>query len=360
MKILLLGFAKIKYTPYASLYIENIDKEKNDVTFLYWNRDCKEETLPYSGINYCEFKCYQEDDVPKWKKVLNFFKYRSFVKKHLKENKYDFAVVLSTIPGVLLGGLLKPFAGKYIFDYRDATYERYGFYKKKVAKLVEGSCATFVSSDGFRPLLPDSEKIHTTHNILTDSLNHRDENRLYGVKSDKIRIAFWGLLRPYGLNETIVSRLANDERFELHYYGREQDIALRLKEYVKAIGAGNIFFHGEYKPADRYEFAKVSDLIHNMYGKGGGTMLMANKYYDGAIFRIPQLCTAGSFMAEAAERAGIGIGIDPADEHFADIVYDYYTKLDREDFDEKCDIELNRILSEFYGGTKLIREITGS
>ena len=43
MKILIVGFAKIKYMPYLNVYLENIDRVKNDVHLVYWNRDMKQE-----------------------------------------------------------------------------------------------------------------------------------------------------------------------------------------------------------------------------------------------------------------------------------------------------------------------------
>ena len=39
MKVLIMGFGKIKFMPYLNIYLENIDREKNDVHLLYWNRD---------------------------------------------------------------------------------------------------------------------------------------------------------------------------------------------------------------------------------------------------------------------------------------------------------------------------------
>ncbi len=358
MKILLLGFAKIKYTPYANFYLDNIDTKKHSVTFLYWNRDCKDEELPRQDIEYLEFRCYQEDDVKKWSKISNFLKYRAFVKKHLKGNKYDLVIVLSTIPGILLSSELKKYKGKYIFDYRDETYERYAFYKRLVHKLVKNSRVTFVSSDGFRPLLPSTEqdKIYASHNILSDSLLHRDEKRRFGVDSNKIRIAFWGLIRPYSLNEALIKRIALDKRFELHYYGRIQNTGERLSAYAAFIGADNVFFHGEYKPEERYAFATVTDIMHNIYGSGG-RRLMANKYYDGAIFRIPQLCQRGSYMSDVAERAGIGIGVDVNDDNLLDSIYEYFTQLDKDDFDSKCDAETERFVKEYRDGCDVIRSL---
>ena len=66
MKILIVGFAKIKYMPYLNLYLENIDREKNDVHLVYWNRDMKEEdTKNLQGIALHEYCSLQDDDAPK-------------------------------------------------------------------------------------------------------------------------------------------------------------------------------------------------------------------------------------------------------------------------------------------------------
>ena len=59
-----------------------------------------------------------------------------------------------------------------------------------------------------------------------------------------------------------------------------------------------MFFHGEYKPEDRYTFVRSTDLIHNIYKDRNMMLAMGNKYYDGLIFYIPQLCMKGSFMGE--------------------------------------------------------------
>ena len=86
MKILIIGFAKIKYMPYMNMYLNNIDTEKNDVHILYWNRDLKEEdTSKLKNVTLHEFKCYQEDDVSKISKITSFVKFRKFALKELKK-----------------------------------------------------------------------------------------------------------------------------------------------------------------------------------------------------------------------------------------------------------------------------------
>lgn len=359
MKIAILGFNKIKYMPYINFYLDNIDKKKHEVHILYWNRDMRDEDLEkYQDCVFHGFKCYQEDDVSKLTKINSFIKYRKYVKKVIEQEKFDFLFLLHSFPAVLTVDMLKKsYSGKYIFDYRDSTYESFAPFKKIVATITRNACATFVSSDAFRRFLPEDckGKIHTSHNLLVDSLQHRDEKEKYGTKSDKIRIAFWGFIRHEEINRELIKKIALDSRFELHYYGREQQVALNLKQYAKEICASNIYFHGEYKPEDRYEFVRNTDIIHNVYKDANMMLAMGNKYYDAAIFYIPLMSMQDSFMAEKAQKAGIGFSVDPWDENFLNKLYESYCGLDRNEFVKNCDVELSRVCNEYCKGNDVIK-----
>ena len=342
-----------------NFYLDNIDnKESHEIHILYWNRDLQQEDLSkYQDCIFHEFRCYQEDDVSKIKKIRSFFKYRKYAKKLLKSEKFDFIFVLHSLTGVLVAYTLKnKYKDKYIFDYRDSTYEFFTPFKKIVDILTRNSRAAFVSSDAFRKFLPEDckEKIYTSHNLLIDSLNHRDEKRNSGIQSDKIKIAFWGFIRHEDVNRELIKKISGDLRFELHFYGREQHIALNLQAYAKEIGAENIFFHGEYTPEERYKFVCETDLIHNIYFDNNTMLAMGNKYYDGIIFRIPQLCMNGSFMASNAEAAGVGLSCNPFDDDFIDKLYNYYINIDKESFDINCDNELAGVLEEYQRGITVI------
>ena len=151
--------------------------------------------------------------------------------------------------------------------------------------------------------------------------------------------------------------MSNDERFELHYYGREQATGKILREYVKEINAHNIYFHGEYLPIERYEFVKNTDIIHNIYHDTNMLLAMGNKYYDGIIFRIPQICMPNSQMAKMCYDYEIGCAIDPNKENFADLLYSYYCQLNKFQFYKACDAELSRVLSEYNYGCSVIKQI---
>lgn len=361
MKILILGFAKIKYMPYLNFYFDSIDMENNEVHILYWNRDLNEEDLTkYRNCIFHEFRYYQEDDSSKIKKIKSFLNYRRYAKKIIKVENFDFIFVLHSLPGVLLSGILKrKYKGRYVFDYRDFTYENFALFKKIVATITRNSYATFVSSDGFRRFLPNNcnEKIYTSHNLLLDSLNHRNEKKVYGISSDKIRIAFWGFIRNEKINKEIIKKISEDKRFELHYYGREQQTAINLKKYVEELNAENIFFHGEYKPEDRYKFVLETDIIHNYYFDENVKFAMGNKFYDGAIFYIPQICAENTYMGKCLNEYKIGLTCNVIDDNFTEKIYQYYLNLDFQSFYKNCDRFLNNVINEYEKGVNKIKEI---
>lgn len=348
MKILIVGFAKIKYMPYLNLYLENLDREKNEIHLVYWNRDERSENLSsVEGLELHEFKCYQEDEVSKTSKIKNFLKFKKHVKSILKE-KFDFIIVLQSVTAVLLSDILvsKRFKNKYIYDYRDCTYENVGAYKNAVSKLAENSYATFVSSKGFERFLPQSEKIKFSHNILSEDLLCCQDIKKIKTSSQKIRIGFWGFLREEDVNLKIIEKVSKDQRFELHYYGREQKTACNLKEYVHKNKIKNVFFHGEYEPRDKYEFLKNTDIIHNIYAHENMKSATSNKFYDGVVFKIPQICMSGTYMGECVNAAGVGVVLDPYSDNFINELYSYSQNVDKNVLSENCDNILAEIKKE--------------
>ena len=359
MKIILVGFGKIMYMPYMNFYMNQLNPEKDEIHVIYWSRDKKlDASLPENVVGHA-FESEMEDAEPLKNKIPRFIKYRKFAKRVLKSENPDLLVIMHSTPGVVLWDLLrKKYKKKYIFDYRDFTYENISIYKKIISDLTKNSIVTFVSSDGFRKVLPEEKNIYTSHNIMC---NARQINEKYigrNLKSEGvIKIGFWGLIRHYDINKCLIEKIANDSRFELHYFGRVQG---RTEEFLKESISkyDNIFYHGEYTPEERYEFCKKIDIIHNMYDKIGTiTYAMGNKYYDGLVFNMPQLCTKDTYMGDVVEEKGVGLACNPYEEEFLDKVYNYYRNLQEDKFEKSCQDELNLVLNQMDEGNKIIRNI---
>lgn len=360
MRIAILGFTKIKYMPYLGMYLNEIDTRKHEVHLLYWARDNQDDSpVPNSVIGH-SYDVPMEDAIPLTKKLLKIYQYGTFAKKKINELQPDFLIVLhSTTAFTIKCLLIKKYSKRFIFDYRDLTYETtYRFYGNAIKQIANHSVATFTSSDGFRNVLPDNGRIYTSHNIMSDAREVHEQFRLLKHnKTGPVKVAFWGLLRHAEINQQIIEKLCNDPRFEVHYYGRAQGKMLQLmdessKKYKRFV------FHGEYKPEERLQFSRDTDIILNLYDKRG-TMLyaMGNKYYDGITFCIPQLCTEGTYMGDQCTKANVGFACDPYKDSFADDVYSYYENLDRTIFVKACDVELNRIMGQVEIDRKVIRGV---
>ncbi|HEY9059403.1 MAG TPA: glycosyltransferase [Pseudobacteroides sp.] len=354
MKVLIIGFGKISYMPYLNFYLDRLRETKCETHLLYWDRDGKPDCPVPEDVTSYKYEFFMEDFIPKWRKIRAFLGYRKKANKIIKSGDFDFVITLHTLPGVLLYNILrKGFKNRFILDYRDCTFEHIGFFKKIVHGLVKRSSLTFVSSDAFRKFLPETSKIYTSHNLLIDSLKYRDEFRTNKRSNYPIRIRFWGLIRHEEINMVLIDRFANDERFELHYHGREQKVGLMLRGYCEMNNIKNVYFHGEYKPEDRYQFAKETDLLHNVYENDTTmTNAISNKYYDGMLFYIPQLCNEGSFMGEKVHENNMGLTLDPNSEDYAQSVYLYYISIDWNAFIDRCDKVLCKILNQYDEGIK--------
>lgn len=345
MKILIIGFAKIKYMPYLNLYLDNIDANENDIHILYWQRDNSADKPLPENLTQHVFKAEMSDEIPKFQKIGFFTEFARTAGKLIKKEKFDFIIVLTSVPAVLLSGILSlKYKNRYIYDYRDYTFEKNAVYKKVVAKLVENSKFTVYSSEKHLDFLPKSEKLYLAHNFVNAALEHKINKKMIAGENNPIRLSYWGIVRNGEFNREVIKKLANDERFEVVFHGRKQQTAINLENYCKENNITNIRFAGEYREDDRYKFAEETDIIYNLYSVSGTEgMAMGNKFYDGIIFKIPQICTKGSFMGEKAEEYGVGKALDPSSETFADDIYNYYVNLEVGVFNFNCDKALEKI-----------------
>ena len=347
MKVLLLGFGKIAYMPYMNFYLETLEGRKDiDFELIYWDRDGKPDAAVPERIKKAyKFEAHLEEQLPFKSKLKYFLRYRLFALKILRANQYDKIIVLHTTPGLtLLDYLRSHYRGRYVLDFRDVSYEHIPIYRRLVGKLAEGSVLTYVSSDAFRKFLPNLDKIYTIHNFSNDALQHTMLRRDAPREREVLRVSYWGLVRQVDVNKKVMDALGNDPRFELHYFGRMQQDGRDMEQYAVEKQYANVFFHGPYMPEERYSFAQQTDIIHNVYDLGQTTgNAMGNKYYDGIIFGIPQICTQGSFMGDVVEKHNVGLTVDYNSETMGDAIWNYYQSIDWDQFESDCKSAVERI-----------------
>lgn len=340
MKVLLLGFVRIATMPYMVDYARLL-KDEHELHLVSWNRSEKPDLTAPDGVEKSfVFADHVEDEDSLFSKLPHIARYRRFVKKVIRQEHYDKIVVLHSTPGIALLDILKQnYRGKYLLDYRDVSHENLGFYKSLIADLASDAGCVIASSPAYFQYLGGSDRAILKHNLLRE-----EEPKARRRGQQPIRIRYWGMIRHEKANLALIDEIGGDERFELHYNGREEAVAERLKAHVVGRGYANVFFHGSYYNDERLSFAADTDLIHNVYENDFVTRgAMGNKYYDGIQFKIPQLCTAGSIMGEMVAEKGLGIAIDYSKSRFADVIFDYIKQIDFASFDKACEEELRSV-----------------
>lgn len=353
MKILVLGFAKIKYMPYLNFYLDSISASENEVHVVYWDRDGKPDSPPKEEVLYHKFSYALSDFDNASKKIKAFNKYRRFAKQLIKSEKFDYIISLHTWPAVLLN---KEITGKYqkrfIYDYRDMTVENNALLKKIIDRLIYAATVTFVSSKAFLKNLPTNGSYQISHNLTEDSFDHREKHSL--KSASPIRVRFWGLFRSRETDLAFIKALGDDPRFELHFHGRDGEY---IEKAIAHNAYTNVFMHGEYEPQDRFEFAKETELLINIPDNIDNSMLaVGNKTYDGAILYVPQICSDQQYMGKINERYGLGINVDPFSEDLADKLYNFIKGIDEEKFWSNCDEFAEGALKEYKIGQDVIRK----
>lgn len=358
MKVLLLGFVRIAHMPYMYDYVRLLGGS-NELHLVSWNRNGRPDAPVPKGISKSfVFGDHVEDADPIQKKLPHFARFRKFALGVIDSEGYDRIVVLHSTPGITILDRLKgDFRGRYILDYRDVSHESLGFYRKLILLLSRNAGLVLASSPAFFRYLDNASGVMLKHNLLASECPPRMKEFSEGTP---IRVRYWGMIRHERANIAMIDALGGDERFELHYNGREEEVAERLKAHVAEHGFHNVYFHGAYYAEERAYFAAETDIVHNVY-ENDSVMVgaMSNKYYDAVQYGIPQVCTQGSIMGDEVKTKGLGLAVDYEAKGLADAIYEYYCGLDRAVLDKACADELASVRADNNAADAAIRAFFG-
>ncbi len=333
MKIAILGMNKIKYMPYIQIYLQALKNKDVEIHVLNWNRDLTSEPQ-FDNIEIYSYEKYQENDVPKIKKIKNFVGYRIFLLQKIKKEKYNKIICLHSLTALLIFPyLINKYKKRFILDFRDLTFEKNKLYAKLIKYICKNAEVVLSSSEGFLPYLTNNAVI--VHNTSSYDVTYKSKPR-----NKTIKIAFWGFIRQIEYNKRLISLFGNDENFELYYYGFIQNSALKLLDFVKEKKYTNIYFMGGYTLDEIEKYAAEVDFIDNMYEPDFTTKgATGNKYYDGIKFAVPQICQKGTIMGELIESKKLGLTLD-VDNFDKQQIIRFYNEINYEEFVKNCEEQM--------------------
>lgn len=318
MKIGIVAANNIRYSPYIYFYTQLLDEINVKYEVILPNRNQIKDS--FKGIVH-EFNWDENKH-----SLFNYFKYSRYVEKVIKENNYDFVIVLTTIMSVFLCGFLsKNYFKKYLVDCRDYTYEHNSIYYWIESKAMRNSKLNVISSPYFREFLPKLE-YDVCHNInITNSIKYQE----FDNTDRPIKIGYIGSVMYYEQCEALIKLVDHDSRFEFHVFGKGPESA-RVKNLIESKANKRIAYHGAYVPSEKESIIKYVDILFNTYGNDTKLVkyALSNKLYDALFYKKALLTNTNTAMYDAGGKLAFAIDYDNAVN--LDELYDWYISLEKE------------------------------
>lgn len=348
-KFAIVGLGNVSTRPYTEYYIKAFQALDIKFDVIEWDRNgiCEQEQIVNATI--VALTSVSTTAEPRYTKIIKYFNFTQFMRRKLKEKRYNGIIFLESISAVLCWDIIKKYySGRYILDIRDYSYEKYGFYKIIEKKTIENSYITVISSEGYKNFLPKHPYVlaHNYHSFSTTEVNKiKKENT-----SKKIRITFIGNIRFLKTNKRLIKLFNNDDRFELGFYGAGAEM---LQKYCLENNYYNVKFHGKFDLEETVDFYGITDLINNLYGNHTPLLdyALSNKLYNSAEFGIPILVCEDTYMAELTREYNLGIVCDICKDNLPQYIYEQYKNFSYERMEEGRRIFLKKVKqdnSRFY------------
>ncbi len=337
MRVLIVGFQSKNYTPFLAHYEAILTAE--DVAFdtVFWERDEGDRFSSAPGPAGTEYSYRDATGKNVSDKTWRAVRYMRRVRQLMDRKRYDRLVVLTTEPAFFLSRrLLGEYAGRYLFDYRDVTFERLAPFRHRIDRVIARSYATFFSSEGFARQFSPHDTVHLVHNVAHDVPVSPEAADLR--QRHPVGIGFIGFVRYPRENESLITALADNPAYTLSYAGtafRGAD----LGDYARRVGARNVTATGHYLNTDKPRLYASVDIINAIYSLDAPEVRLAlpNKLYDAALYKKPILATRGTYLAEVVEERGLGLAVDPLGGDVAHDLDAYVAAFEPAAFAQRCE-----------------------
>lgn len=334
----------ICYSPYIEKYIHILKNHNCEYEFIIWNRFSQKNTN-YRGNNFNIFNYELDDETKISNKLFAFFKYRKYVKTIITQKKYDKLIILTTMTGILLLDiLLAKYRKRYIFDYRDASFEYIPGFKVLLKILAKNSSFTCISSKGFEKIIP--KKIHyvMAHNFRYKDIQYQNNYIKPINPNETINVACVGNLRGNDYIRKLIDLFSKDSRFLLYICGGGGNLK-KTEEYANKFE--NIVCTGPYDNNDKKNYINNAHVLcYNYPSSFINDNAIANKYYDSLIYKKPMLGNKKTYSGQLIEKNGLGICLDFDEKNFTNKLFDYLCTIDPSSFLENSNKLLQKVLKE--------------
>ena len=323
-------------SPYLDIYTRILDGMGVGYDIISWNREGRNEV----GIQFQ----YKEKSRNQLVVFWSYLKYARFLKKTIRNNRYERLIVFSPQVGIFLSSFLNKYKGRYIFDYRDLSLEQKPLFSKSFRKVLSNSYANVISSPGFKRYLPQEFDYFVSHNFNVDVVKKAliEEASLY--KAETSTVLTIGALRA-DMNYEVMDALGNVSGIKLSFVGKGY-ASEALERYAKCKCYDNVVFTGFYKKEEEPSIYEQHALVNIIYPLiPSHISALSNRFYNSLIYKRPMIVMRGTVQGDYAEQFGVGLVIDDCEN--LDVKLNEYRKnIDFCRYINQCNMLLEEFLKD--------------
>lgn len=202
-----------------------------------------------------------------------------------------------------------------IFDYlsTDAKTLPQKLIKKREDSIINHADAVIICTEQRRNQIQGCKPNNLT--VLHNSPAHMPHMGSVQEKSDKIRIAYVGILQEGRLLKEIVQAVEQMPNIELHIggFGKYEEFMIE-----QATNYSNIFYYGKLSYDKTLMLENDCDLMTAIYDPAIGNHRYAapNKFYEALYLGKPLIMVRDTGMSDVIEQEQIGVLIDYSEQGF--------------------------------------------
>lgn len=341
MRAVILSVADKRHMSMSAQYEKYLKSRKIEYDIIRINRYDKTENIE---DNVYEYSFNKSTSVSKIQKIKGFLGFRKYAINIIKKNKYDFIIVWNENTAVLFSDMLcGKYKGRYCLNIRDQ------FELKLLMPIFDKTLknAYFITSPSIDFKFPG--KCYTLFNRDPNIVKNVSKKAKFKQKGEKINIVFMGLyhIAPRTFENT-VDIFANDERFQLYFYGEGFDT--ELKNYVDNNNIKNVITGGAFPYEKTYEYLQQTDIINSYYNNFDRFPNLkaasgVKQSYTPMLY-LPAINDKDTTWGRISEKYGFSYLIsDDNISTLADDLYNWYINLDFNKFKQGCD-EFNKVIDK--------------
>lgn len=352
MKVLILSTADKRHMPMIAPYIRYLKHKGIAYDIIRSNRYIESKqnirkNVRKDGIDY-EINMIMPLNIQKWKKIVYFLRFYICSKRIISNNKYDYIIVWNENTAALFASLLtRRYAGRYCINIRDPINDL-GIFKNLAIRTVNMShFSTVPSPDSADLNMPYGKKIVVVYNKDYELLS-RWTAESHKREQLPIRLTHLGFYSKVvrGANE-LADLFGNDKRFSLFFYGAGFD--KEFQQYIEEKGYRNIFTKGAFDSEKTKDYLENTDIInsyYNMFEQSGLKTSFGIKHSYTTLLYIPSLADEDTTWGRLSKPYNLSFLVNRENiEMLPDLLFEWYNKLDFDEFKKNCD-KFNLMIDE--------------